>query len=77
MQAALQLRAHSPQLLHLVVSITGFSIEKRERVPSSVPTGQMVLQYVRPLRHASVPVMMSVAAAMANVAMLFIHRGTE
>lgn len=44
MHDALQLRAQSPQLLHFFVSITGFSKEYFERKPSTVPTGQIVLQ---------------------------------
>ena len=44
MQDALQLRAHSPQPLHLDVSITGLKIEYREINPNIVPTGQTVLQ---------------------------------
>ena len=44
MHAALQLRAHNPQLLHLEVSITGLKMEYRDMNPNTVPTGQMVLQ---------------------------------
>ena len=44
MHEDLQLRAHNPQLLHLFVSITGLKRENRDKHPSTVPTGQMVLQ---------------------------------
>ncbi len=38
-----------------------------------VPTGQIVLQYVRPLRQANIPIIIKVRAAMMNVGRLFIH----
>jgi hypothetical protein len=75
MHAALQLRAHSPQLLHLAVSIVGRSRENRDNIPRNVPTGQMVLQYVLPPRHESIAIITNVAAATENVAMLLIHTG--
>ena len=43
-QAALQLRAHNPHLLHLSSSILILNHAKRAKKLSSVPTGQMVLQ---------------------------------
>ena len=73
MHDALQLLAHEPQLRHLSVSIRIFIMENRDIAPSSVPTGHIVLQYVRPLRHASVTTVSNVAMAMMNVGMLFIH----
>ena len=44
MQAALQLRAQSVQPLHFSLSIVMRNKAKREKNPSTVPTGQMVLQ---------------------------------
>ena len=48
---ALHFLAHRLQLLHFVVSIIGRKRAKREKKPNTVPTGQMVLQYVRPPNH--------------------------
>ena len=62
-----ELRAQSPQALHFEVSMVGFSSEKRDRKPRTVPTGQTVLQYVRPLRHARMPRIISVADATPRV----------
>ena len=77
MHAALQLRAHKPQPLHLLVSITGFSKEKREKNPNTVPTGQIVLQYVRPLRQASTARITNVRTAITKVPIAFIQTSTE
>ena len=44
MQPDLQLRAHSPQPLHLSVSMLTRITEALDTRPSTVPTGQMVLQ---------------------------------
>ena len=77
MQAALHLREQSPHELHFVVSITGLNIEKREMNPSTVPTGQMVLQYVRPFLHAKMASATSVTTAMIITGRLFIHTSTE
>jgi hypothetical protein len=65
------------QLIHFSVSITGFRSEKRDNAPKTVPTGQMVLQYVRPLRHARTATTMNVMAATANVPMLPITTSVE
>ena len=73
MHEALQLRSQSPQPLHLSVSMTGLSHEKRERNPSTVPTGQMVLHQVRPPRQASTATTMKVAIATMSTGKLFIH----
>ena len=48
---ALHFLAHRLQLLHFDVLITGRKRAKREKNPKIVPTGQMVLQYVRPPNH--------------------------
>ena len=75
MHDALQPREHSPQLLHLEVSMVGFSSEKRDSMPRIVPTGQMVLQYVLPPRHANIPITNNVTAAIAKVVVPLIHTG--
>ena len=64
MHEALQFLVQSEQLRHFSVSKCIFSHEKRLRKLSRVPTGQMVLQYVRPLRHANTASTMSVTTAM-------------
>ena len=66
MHAALQFFEHREQLRHFSLSKVTFSSEKRARNDSAVPTGQMVLQYVRPLRHASTASMTSMAMAMPS-----------
>ena len=73
MQEALHCRAQSPQALHFAVSITGRKSEKREKNPSTVPTGQTVLHQVRPLRQARTTSRMSVAAAISSVVRLRIQ----
>ena len=73
MQEALHLRVQRLHSLHFSASITGLKSEKREKNPSTVPTGQMVLQYVLPLRHARITTAMSVTAAIMKVGMLLIH----
>ena len=73
MQAALQLRAQRPHPLHLLVSMTGFSHENRDTNPKMVPTGQMVLHQVRPLRHANILIINKVEIAMPNVIVLLIQ----
>lgn len=69
-QAALQLRAHKPHPLHFSTSITGLKKEKRVTNPKTVPTGQIVLQYVRPLRQANRKRTTNVTSATPNVATL-------
>ena len=71
MQAALQRREHRLQCLHFPASSTGRSNEKREKKPNTVPTGQMVLQYVRPLRYANIANRTNITTAMMNVGKLF------
>lgn len=44
MQAALHFLSQAWQLLHFDLSITGRNIANREKKPSVVPTGQIVLQ---------------------------------
>ena len=73
---ALQLRAHSLHPLHRDVSKRGLYNEYLENIPSSVPTGHMVLQYVLPFLHARIAIIMKVTAATINVPMLFIHIST-
>ena len=73
MHEALQFREQSVQPLHLEVSITSLKTEYRAKNPSTVPTGQTVLQYVLPLRHARTPRIASVRAATENVAALLIQ----
>jgi hypothetical protein len=70
MHDALHLRAQSLQLIHFSVSITGFKSEKRDNKPRTVPTGHIVLQYVRPLRQAKMAMMIKVTTATAKVDML-------
>lgn len=77
MHAALQCRAHSPQLLHLETSITGLKREYLAMVPRNVPTGQIVLQYVRPFRHANKTNTPNVIKAMIKVERLFTHTSTS
>ena len=77
MQEALQLRWQRVQLLHFVVSMVMRNSENRDNKPSSVPTGQMVLQYVRPLRHANMTIIISVRIAVAKTLMLFSHTSTS
>ena len=71
--ADLQLRAHLLHDMHLSVSITGANTDQRDNRPRSVPTGQIVLQYVRPLRHASTASTTTVTTATTNVPILLIH----
>ena len=73
MQAALQFFEHKEQLRHLSLSNCIFIHEYRDRKLSVVPTGQMVLQYVRPLRQASMKSMISVTAAIMSAGRLRIH----
>jgi hypothetical protein len=53
MHADLQFFEHIEQFLHLLSLNCIFRNEKRLMKLSTVPTGQMVLQYVRPLRQAN------------------------
>jgi hypothetical protein len=73
MHAALQLRAHSPQPLHLSVLIIGLSNENLEMNPNTVPTGQIVLQYVRPPLHANTTMAMRLTTATIITGMLLSH----
>lgn len=73
MHAALQFLSQAWQLLHFPVSIIGRKIAKREKKLRIVPTGQMVLQYVLPLRAAKMKMIMNVTAAIINVGILLIH----
>ena len=68
MHADLQLRSQRRHPVHLLVSRRIFSHEKRDRMPSRVPTGHTVLQYVRPPRHAMTAIMTNDTAATPNVA---------
>ena len=77
MQEALQLRSHLRQLMHLSVSITGLSHEKRARKLRKVPTGHIVLHQVRPFLHASTAISTSITAAMMNVGRLLSHTSVE
>ena len=70
MQAALQFLEHCLQFTHFEVSITGLNHEKRAMKPSTVPTGQIVLQYVRPFFQANIPIIIRVAAARRNAGRL-------
>ena len=63
MQDALQFKPHKPHSLHLEGSITGRNRAKREKKLSVVPTGQMLLQYSRPVNHASRPTASKVTPA--------------
>ncbi len=67
MQDALQLREQSLQSTHFDLSITIRKSEKREKKPSTVPTGHIVLQYVLPLRQASIANATSVTPATINI----------
>ncbi len=53
MHEALQLCAHLRHPMHLVLSITGRSIDNWLKYPSIVPTGHILLQYPRPVNHAN------------------------
>ena len=70
MQEALQLCSHCLQPLHTFASIIGRNIAKREKKLSVVPTGQMVLQYVRPFRQARMTTTTRVTAATMKVGRL-------
>jgi hypothetical protein len=52
-------------------------MENLETNPKTVPTGQMVLQYTRPFRHANIKTINNEAAAIMNVGKLFIHISVE
>ena len=77
MQDALQAREHSPQRLHLSLSMLMRSSEKRERKPRTVPTGHTVLHQVLPPRHASMKMSTKVSAATMNVGRLLIQTSVE
>jgi hypothetical protein len=49
MHSALHSLAQSPQEVHAFSSILILKMEKREKIPSKVPTGHSVLQYHLPL----------------------------
>ena len=70
MQAALQLNSHDLHFLHFSVSIIGRNIAKREKKLSVVPTGQMVLQYVRPFFQARMTTTTRVTTATMKVGRL-------
>ena len=53
------------------VALLGIYDRFEKRIP--VPTGQIVLQYVRPPRHANMMSTTKVRDAMMNVGRLFIH----
>ena len=46
-------------------------------IPRNVPTGQIVLQYVRPFRHANKTNTPNVIKAMIKVERLFTHTSTS
>lgn len=73
MQAALHFRAHKPHETHLSLSIVILKIEKRDKKPNTVPTGQIVLQYVLPFFQANMNKATNVTAAMMKVGRLRIH----
>ena len=77
MQEALHLRAHNPQPLHLSVSIRGLSKAYFDKKPRTVPTGQIVLQYVRPFLQAKIANMTKLRIAIPIVARLRTHTSTE
>lgn len=64
MHEALHRVAHTPQWVHFAGSIRIFHQEKRLINPKNVPTGQMVLQYVRPCFQARYPTPSKVSRAM-------------
>ena len=76
MQALLQLRAHRPQPLQRLVSITGRYSGRRAIRPSSVPTGHTVLHQVRPPLHASSPMTTSMTSDTTSAGRLFTHTST-
>ena len=63
MHCALHFRSHTLHFTHLSVSIIGLNAAKRARKLSAVPTGQMLLQYVRPPRNAKATTTTSVIPA--------------
>ena len=73
MAEALQFLEQRPHLMHLSSSILIFSHEKRAKKLSIVPTGQIVLQYVRPPFQARMMITTSVTAAITNVGIDFIQ----
>ena len=77
MQAALQFFEHIEQFLHFSASKRTFSHEKRAKNDRIVPTGQIVLQYVRPPRQASTTSTTSVTKAITNTGSDRIHTSTE
>ena len=63
MHDALHFEAHTPQPLQLFLSILILNSAYLLRKPSSVPTGQIVLQYERPCFYVTEPVISNVASA--------------
>ena len=76
MHAALQFLEQREQFLHFFSSKRIFRKENRAKNESIVPTGQMVLQYVRPPRQARINSTTSVADAMISTGSDFIHTST-
>ena len=85
MHEALHLLPQRLQAVHLLSSMVRRNSEKRLKMLSRLPTGQMVLQYARPRVHARntsstkvIPAVMSSAGAMlspsASPAMLLTMR---
>ena len=77
MQDDLHVRSHILQPIHFDLSITGFSNEYFDIAPKIVPTGQIVLQYVRPFFHAKTAITTNVTIATTNVVTLFTYTSTE
>ena len=63
--------------MHLSASIIGLNMAKRERKLSVVPTGQMLLQYVRPPLKDSATSTTSVTTATTKVGTLRSHTSLE
>jgi hypothetical protein len=77
MHEDLQALPQSPQLLHFSVLITGAKMLNLERNPNVVPTGQTVLHHVLPFVHASMNMMMNVAAAIMRTGIDLIQISTS
>ena len=64
---ALHFFAQSPHFTHLSWSMTGFITEFSAKIERIVPTGQIVLQYVRPPRNARIAISTSEKRAIPNI----------
>ena len=73
----LQFLEQIPHFIHFSVSICILNHEKREKKLKKVPIGQMLLQYVRPLRHDRMTITTKVTDAIIKVGQLLIQTSFE